>query len=80
MKLLTVALALVCVTACAPVTEAQRDAREYSRVEFRNQFIEDRRRCFASGGRIYIQARGGSVDRDGIPKTRVPYVCGQIQS
>ena len=75
MKPLILVLALVCATACAPMTEARREAREYSRVEFRNQFIKDRARCFANGGRIEILAYGGALDRDQIPKTRVPYTC-----
>jgi len=60
---------------CAPMTEAELEAREYSRADFRNQFIEDRDRCQAGGGRMYIQGFGGAVDNDGIPLSRVYYVC-----
>ena len=62
-------------TGCATMSEAEREAREYERVEFRHQFIVDRDRCNAVGGQIYFQAPGGTVDRHGIPRTRVWYEC-----
>lgn len=73
--LLSLSVTVLLMAGCAPMTEAQREAREYSRVDFRNQFIEDRNRCQANGGRMYIQGFGGAVDNDGIPLTRVYYVC-----
>ena len=62
-------------TACAPMTEAQREAREYERIEFKEQFIVDRKLCFASGRMIHIHANAATLDHDGVPKSRVNYVC-----
>lgn len=73
--LLSLITVIVFLAACAPMTDAQREAREYSRVEFRNKFIDDRARCAASGRRIVVQGNGGALDSDGIPRTRVWYVC-----
>jgi len=68
-------IAIVLTAGCAPMTEAQREAREYDRIEFRNRFLEDRARCNAIGGRIFILANSGLLDRDGVPKSRVYYTC-----
>ncbi len=68
-------VAVLLTAGCATMTEAQRDAREYERVDFRNQFIADRGRCLARGGRIYVGGPGGILDRDDIPRTRVFYAC-----
>ena len=73
--LLSLSVTVLLAAGCAPMTEAEREAREYSRVDFRNQFIENRNRCHARGGRIYVQGFGGAVDRDGIPRSRVLYIC-----
>lgn len=74
MKLVLPALALVFLAGCASMTEAQLEARDYQRMDFRNQFVEDRTRCQAAGRRIVIFANG-SIDRNGIPKSPVPYYC-----
>ncbi len=50
-------------------------ATAYHREDFRIRFIEDRARCHAAGGRMFVQIQGGSVDRDGVPRTRAPYYC-----
>lgn len=63
------------VTACAPMSEARRDEVEYARADFRNQFIEDRALCRFEGRQMFIIGWGGSLDRDGIPRTRVRYAC-----
>ncbi len=73
--LLSLSVTVLLTAGCAPMTEAQREAREYDRVDFRNQFIEDRDSCLASGGRIYINGHGGVLDRNDVPRTRVYYVC-----
>jgi hypothetical protein len=75
MKTLISVLAALLATACAPMTTADRDAREYRRTDFRQQFVEDRERCHALGGRIYILAHGGQLDRSGIPVSRAYYKC-----
>ena len=68
-------LAAALTTGCAPMTVADREARAYEWGEFRNQFIEDRARCRADGRRLVVRGPGGSLDRNGIPKTRVWYTC-----
>ena len=73
--LLALFVSIPLTTGCVAMSEAEREAREYSRVDFRNQFIEDRDQCQASGGRIYIQAYGGALDNHGVPLTRVFYTC-----
>jgi hypothetical protein len=74
-RVILVAALLMALPACAPLSETARADLEFSRGDFRNKFIEDRTRCHAQGRRIVIVAWGGSVDRDGIPRTRVPYTC-----
>ena len=59
---------------CAPMTEAQREAREYARVEFRDQFRTEREICQMRGGR-FIYDGVAELDRDGVPKTRVWFEC-----
>ena len=60
---------------CAPMTQASRDDREYSRTDYRNKFLEERANCRATNGRFVVQGWGGALDRDGIPRTRVGYHC-----
>lgn len=74
MKFKLMGMALVLLSGCASMTEVQLEARDYQRTDFRNQFVEDRTRCQAAGRRIVIFANG-SIDRNGIPKSRVPYFC-----
>lgn len=68
-------IAAIFVTGCAPMTEMQREAREYSHAEFMNRFFEDREQCLANGRQIVVMTYGGGVDRHGFPKTRTPYYC-----
>lgn len=68
-------LMIATTTACAPMTQASRDDREYSRMDYRNKFLEDRASCLAMHRHFVIQGWAGSLDRDGIPRTRVRYHC-----
>ena len=74
MTLKMLGLALILLSGCTTLTEAQLEARDYRRMEFRNQFIDDQARCRAQGRQFVVLANGG-VDRNGIPMTRVPYHC-----
>ena len=73
--LLLLALAALAIAACAPFNEAGRDAREYERIEFKEQFIADRKACFSRGRTIHVDAYLTSLDRNGIPESRVRYFC-----
>ncbi len=59
---------------CAPLPQLAQDEREYRRVDFENQFLEFKRRCVQSGGRVFVMA-GGNVDRRGIPARGDRYTC-----
>lgn len=73
---LPVLVLMVALTAgCAASPAADRDDREYSRMEYRNKFLDERASCLAARGRFVIQGWGGSLDRDGVPRTRVRYHC-----
>ena len=74
MKLGLLGMAAVFLAGCASMTGAELEARDYRRMDFRNQFIEERSRCLAEGRRFVVFANGG-VDREGIPRARVPYYC-----
>jgi len=69
------ALMIATTTACAPLTQASREDREYSRMEYRNKFLEERASCLALRRHFVIQGWGASLDRDGVPRTRVRYHC-----
>ena len=71
--LLSFCAAVFC-AGCATMTEAEREARDYARVEFQEQFKLDRAECRARGGHLVFQG-GPELDRDGVPKTRVWYAC-----
>lgn len=73
--LIAMITATIFAAGCAPMTEAQRTAREYSRIDFQNRFVEARTRCTATGRRIVITSYGGGVDGNGIPRSRVSYIC-----
>ena len=66
--------AVVLCAGCSTMTEAQREARDYARVEFQEQFRLDRAQCRARGGNFVFQG-SPELDRDGVPKTRVFYTC-----
>lgn len=74
-RIILVAALLIAHPACAPLSETTRADLEYTRGDFRNKFVEDRTRCHAQGRRLVIVGWGGSLDRDGIPRTRVRYSC-----
>ena len=59
---------------CAPLPQLAQDEREYRRVDFENQFLEFKRRCVQSGGRVFVMA-SGNVDRRGIPSRGDRYTC-----
>lgn len=71
--LITVATVFCCV-ACSTMTEQQREEREYARVEWQEQFRMDRASCMARGGH-FVYDGVAEINRDGVPKTRVFYVC-----
>lgn len=60
---------------CAATAHSDPD-RAYHREDFRLRFIEERRQCVAAGGRMHLSVQGTGLDRDGVPRTRVPYYCG----
>ena len=62
-------------TACSPLTEAQRADREHRRSSFELQFLDYRRHCNAAGKKVVIFANQ-SVGRDGIPNLGDRYYCG----
>jgi len=67
-------LAVIFVSGCTTMTEVEREEREYSRAEWREQFVAHRDECTARGGRLEF---GGSAEQDrrGIPKYKVRYIC-----
>ncbi len=64
MKVLLAMTALLSV-ACTPITERERERREYQRVEFQAKFLEYRNRCHEKGGIIlmhsYSRLRGSDL-------------------
>jgi len=72
-SLVPILMATFCV-ACAPMTDVQREEREYARVEWREQFRSDRSACTALG-RTIVFVGSAELDRDDVPKTRVFYTC-----
>ena len=73
-SLLLGVMALFLVSGCATMTEVEREEREYSRVEWRGQFLAHRADCSARGGRFEFDG-SAEQDRDGIPKYKVRYTC-----
>lgn len=66
-------VALMAIAACA-LTPDQRDEREYRRLQFEEQFVDFRRRCWARGGRVVIDAKQG-LRRGDIPHRGDRYIC-----
>ena len=66
--------AVLLATGCISLSEAQIEAREYRRADFRNQFIDYRQRCLAAGGKIIIDAKQ-SLDRKDLPHRGDRYYC-----
>ena len=69
------ALVALVVGACAPMTEAEREAREYAIAEFQNQFVLDQASCHARRGRIEVAGDAVRLDRDGVPYSKTRYIC-----
>lgn len=65
---------IVLVSGCASLTEAQLEARDYRRFDFKHQFIDFRQRCLAAGGRVIIDAKQ-SLDRHDLPRRGDRYYC-----
>ena len=69
------ALAALVIGACAPMTEAEREAREYALAEFQNQFMLDQASCHARRGRIEVAGDAVRIDRHGVPYSKTRYIC-----
>ncbi len=77
MKLMTAsmaALAVLSASACAPLTERERDARNYRQLDFELRYLEFRERCRARGGLIVVEA-GGRIGRRAAPRRTDRYRC-----
>lgn len=72
---LSVAVSAAFTGGCTLAPADPSSATAYHREDFRIRFVEDRERCHAAGGRMFVQVHGGSLDRDGVPRTRAPYYC-----
>lgn len=69
------ALVALVIGACAPMTEAEREAREYAIAEFQNQFVLDQASCHARRGRIEVAGDAVRLDRNGVPYSKTRYIC-----
>lgn len=72
-------LALCCIGllsagACAPLSEAQFEARQYRQIEYQNRFLDFRQQCWVRGKRVFIEARG-RVGNDRLPAYGDKYFC-----
>jgi hypothetical protein len=61
-------------SACATLTDAQLETREYRRIDFEAQFVQYRSQCLSAGKRIIIDARQ-KIGRDGVPRPGDRYYC-----
>ena len=68
------AAGLLTLTACATLSEAELEARQYERTDYQERFRDFRRRCLAGGGMIIVNAPT-SIDRDGVPGPGSRYTC-----
>ena len=66
-------VALMAIAACT-LTPDQRDEREYRRLQFEDQFVDFRQRCWARGGRVVIDAKQG-LRKGNIPRRGDRYIC-----
>ena len=66
--------------ACAPMTEAEREEREYTRIEWREQFIAHRDECNAIGGRLDLKIKTGKATEIvcAAEELRARYATGQL--
>ena len=69
------ALVALVIGACAPMTEAEREAREYEIAEFQNQFVIDQASCHARRGRIEVAGDAVRFNRHGVPYSKTRYIC-----
>ena len=67
-------LGILAVVACAPLTEREREARDFRKLDSEARYLEFRDRCIARGGTIYVEA-GGRIGRRGIPRRTDRYRC-----
>ena len=69
------AAGLLTLTACATLSEAELEARQYERTDYQERFRDFRRRCLAGGGKVIVNAPT-RIDRDGVPYPGSRYICG----
>ena len=66
-------VSLLFIAGCAPLTEQQKEEREYRRVDWQNQYVAYNNRCLEVGGRMVVQA--SSMRFNGIPQRGDYYAC-----
>lgn len=69
------AAGLLTLTACASLSEAELEARQYERTDYQERFRDFRQRCLAGGGLVIVNAPT-SMDRNGVPGPGSRYTCG----
>ncbi|MDZ7645481.1 MAG: hypothetical protein U5K76_15455 [Woeseiaceae bacterium] len=74
MRTLIVPGIVALVSACTPLTERERQDREYERGEFRAQYLEFKAACEAQGGTVVIRSRR-RIGPDRIPNPGDYYRC-----
>ena len=78
--LASAALSILCLGSCAGTSETPREEYDGIDDEFRQKFIEDRKRCERLGRTIVISGDGARLDRHGLPRSRVNYYCTRIKT
>jgi len=73
MKILLAMTALLSV-ACAPMTERERENREYQRVDYQAKYIDFRSRCQSKGGIILLTSTSRMRGSD-LPARNDKYRC-----
>ena len=73
MKVLLAATALLTV-ACTPITEREREQREYQRVDFQARYLDFRSRCQAKGGIVLLTSSSRMRGND-LPERNDKYRC-----
>ena len=68
------AAGLLTLTACATLSEAELEARQYERTDYQERFRDFRQRCLAGGGLVIVNAPT-SIDRNGVPGPGSRYTC-----
>lgn len=72
---IALAVSAIFTSGCAPMSDTQREYREQQLELYRAKFVKDRENCVALGGRIYLMGFSDTLDRKGIPRSRVRYEC-----